>query len=77
MLYLVCNTISRVDHARYGVPYAQRVRYMYLGTVLQFNDMCHWDQCYMRKEHKPKVLIQNQGILHCIKEGDVQRVNNG
>ena len=22
---------------------------MYLGTVLQFNVVCHWDQCYMRK----------------------------
>ena len=23
MLYLVCTTISRVDHGRYEVPYAQ------------------------------------------------------
>ena len=32
-----------------------RVGYIYLGTVLQFNVVCHLDQCYMRnwKEHKP------------------------
>ena len=34
MLYLVCTTISRVDHARYEVPYAQE-----LGT-------CIWGSCY-------------------------------
>ena len=34
MLYLICTTISRVDHARYGVPYAQE-----LGT-------CIWGPCY-------------------------------
>ena len=25
MLYLVCTTIARVDHARYEIPYAQEV----------------------------------------------------
>ena len=34
MLYLICTTISRVDHARYEVPYAQE-----LGT-------CIWGPCY-------------------------------
>ena len=34
MLYLICTTISRVDHARYGVPYAQE-----LG-------ICIWGPCY-------------------------------
>ena len=34
MLYLVWTTISRVDHARYEVPYAQE-----LGT-------CIWGPCY-------------------------------
>ena len=34
MLHLVCTTISRVDHARYEVPYAQE-----LGT-------CIWESCY-------------------------------
>ena len=34
MLYLVCTTKSRVDHARYEVPYAQE-----LGT-------CIWGSCY-------------------------------
>ena len=34
MLYLICTTISRVDHARYEVPYAQE-----LGT-------CVWGPCY-------------------------------
>ena len=33
MLYLVYTTISRVDHARYEVPYAQKIGNMYLGTV--------------------------------------------
>ena len=68
MLYLVCTTISRVDHARYEVPYAQE-----LGT-------CIWGPCYNStfcvtginvicttgKNINPKVSIQNQGILHCI-----------
>ena len=30
MLYLICTTISRVDHARYEVPYAQE-----LGTCIR------------------------------------------
>ena len=34
MLYLICNTISRVHHARHEVPYAQE-----LGT-------CIWGPCY-------------------------------
>ena len=34
MLYFVCTTISRVDHARYEVPYVQE-----LGT-------CIWGPCY-------------------------------
>ena len=34
MLYLVCTTISRIDHARYEVPYAQE-----LGA-------CIWGSCY-------------------------------
>ena len=34
MLYLICTTISHVDHARYEVPYAQE-----LGTYI-------WGPCY-------------------------------
>ena len=34
MLYLICTTISRVDHARYEVPYAQEL------------DTCIWGPCY-------------------------------
>ena len=34
MFYLVCTTISSVDHARYEVPYAKD-----LGT-------CIWGPCY-------------------------------
>ena len=34
MLYLICTMISRVDHARYVVPYAQE-----LGT-------CIWEPCH-------------------------------
>ena len=34
MLYLICTTISRADHARYEVPYAQE-----LGTSI-------WGPCY-------------------------------
>ena len=34
MLYLICTTISRVEHARYEVPYAQE-----LGTYI-------WGPCY-------------------------------
>ena len=34
MLYLICTTISHVDHTRYEVPYAQE-----LGT-------CIWGPCY-------------------------------
>ena len=30
MLYLICTTISRVDHARYEVPFAQE-----LGTCIR------------------------------------------
>ena len=34
MLYLVCTTISRVDHTRYEIPYTQE-----LGP-------CIWGPCY-------------------------------
>ena len=34
MFYLICTTISHVDHARYDVPYVQE-----LGT-------CIWGPCY-------------------------------
>ena len=33
MLYLICTTISRVDHVRYEVPYAQEL------------DTCIWGLC--------------------------------
>ena len=47
---------------------------MNLGIVLQFNVVCRSDQWYIRnwKEHKPKILIQNQGILPT--EDDIRRV---
>ena len=32
MLYLICTTMSRVEHARYEVPYAQE-----LGTCMLYN----------------------------------------
>ena len=31
MLYLVCTTISRVDHARYEVPYSEELDTCILG----------------------------------------------
>ena len=35
MLYLICTTMSRVEHARYDVPYAQEL------------ETCIWGPCYI------------------------------
>ena len=74
MLYLNCSTISRVDHARYEVPYAQE-----LGT-------CIWGPCYnsmlcatginvictVGKNTNPRFKIKASYIIST--EGDVRRV---
>ena len=50
MLYLICTTITRVDHICYEVPYAQELSTYIWGPC--YNSTC-LNQCYMRnwKEH--------------------------
>ena len=76
MLYLICTTISRVDHARYEVPYTQE-----LAT-------CVWGPCYNSTfcptginvicatgkniNHRFRFQIKTSYIVS--KEDDVQRV---
>ena len=76
MLYLICTTISRVDHARYEVPYAQE-----LGT-------CIWGPCYYStfcvtginvrctngKNINPRFRFKIKASYIVSTEGDVQRV---
>ena len=76
MLYLVCTTISRVDHARFEVPYAQE-----LGT-------CIWGSCYnstfcatgikvicaTAKTINPRFRFKIKASYIVLAEGDVRRV---
>ena len=76
MLYLVCTTISRVDHARYEVPYAQE-----FGT-------CIWGPCYNStfcvtginvtcatgKNINPRFRFKIKASYIVSSEGDIRRV---
>ena len=78
MLYLVCTTISRVDHARYEVPCAQEL------------DTCIWGPCYNStlcatginvisgpgKNRNPRFRLKINASYIVSTEGDVRRVNN-
>ena len=79
MFYLVCTTISRVDHARYEIPYAEE-----LGA-------CIWGPCYNStlcstvinviygpgKNINPRFRIKIKACYIVSTEGDVRRFNNG
>ena len=79
MLYLVCTTISRVEHARYEVPYAQA-----LGA-------CIWGPCYNStlcatginvicgtgKNINPRFQFKIKVSYMVSTESDLRRVNNG
>ena len=76
MVYLICTTISRVDHAHYEVPYAQE-----LGT-------CIWGPCYnstlcatginvicaTAKNINPRFRFKIKASYIVSTEGDVRRV---
>ena len=76
MLYLVCTTTSRVDHASYEVPYAQEL------------DTCIWGPCYNStlyatginvicatgKNINPRVRFKIKASYIVSTEGDVRRV---
>ena len=76
MLYLICSMISRVDHSRYGVPYAQE-----LGT-------CIWEPCdnstlcatginticATGKNINPRFRLKIKASYIVSSEGDVRRV---
>ena len=73
MLYLICTTISRVDHARYEEPYAQE-----MGTRI-------WGPCYTcatginvicacGKNINPRFRFKVKASYIVSTEGDVRRV---
>ena len=75
MLYVICTTISRVDHARYEVPYAQE-----LGT-------CIWGPCYnsmyatwinvicaTEKNINPRIRFKIKASYIVSTESDVRRI---
>ena len=78
-LYLVCTTISRVDHAHNEIPYAQE-----LGT-------CIWGPCYNSmlcatginvicgsgKKINPRFRFKIKASYIVSTEGDVRRDNYG
>ena len=79
MLCLVCTTLSRVDHARYEIPYAQE-----LGTCISGP----WDNstfcatginiiCEAGKNINPRFRFKIKASYIVSTEGDVRRVNNG
>ena len=66
MLFLICTTLSRVDHARYEEPYAQD-----LGT-------CIWGPCYNSTLYATGLNARFRFIIKASyivsTEGDVRRV---
>ena len=72
MLYLICTTISRVDHARYGVPYDQE-----LGTCIRgpcYNStLCATGIsviCATRKNINPRFRFKIKASYIVSKEGN-------
>ena len=72
MLYLIYTTMSRVEHARYEVPYAQELETCICGSFYN-SRLCATginDICAAGKNINPRFRIK----INASTEGDVRRV---
>ena len=76
MLYLICTTIFRVEHARYEVPYAQELETCIWGSFYN-STLCATeinDICAAGKNINPRFRIKINASYSVSTEGDVRRV---
>ena len=76
MLYLIYTTMSRVEHARYEVPYAQELETCIWGPFYN-SRLCATginDVCAAGKNIKPRFRIKINVSYIVSTEGDVRRV---
>ena len=76
MLYLICTTISRVEHARYEEPYAQRLETCIWGPFYN-SRLCATGInviCAAGKNINPRFRIKINACYIISTEGDVRRV---
>ena len=76
MLYLICITISRVDHARYEVSYAQELGTCTWGPCFNSTLYATWIMviCATGKNINPRVRFKIKAYYIVSTEGDVRRV---
>ena len=76
MLYLICTTMSRVEHARYEVPYAQELETCIWGPFYN-SRLCATGInviCEAGKNINPRFRIKINAPYIESTEGDVRRV---
>ena len=76
MLYLICTTMSRVEHARYEVPYAQELETCIWGPFYN-SRLCATGInviCAAGKNINPRFRIKINASYIVSTEGDVRRV---
>ena len=76
MLYLICTTISRVEHARYEVPYAQELETCTWGPFYN-SRLCATGInviCAAGKNINPRFRFKIKASYIVSTEGDVRRV---
>ena len=74
MLYVICTTISRVDHARYEVPYAQELGIW--GPCYNSTLYATWINviCAPGKNINPRIRFKIKASYIVLMKGDVRRV---
>ena len=75
MLYLICTTISRVDHARYEEPYAQEMGTRIGGSCYN-STLCATGInviCAYGKNINPRFRFKVKASYIVSTEGDVRR----
>ena len=76
MLYHICTTMSRVEHAHYEVPYAQELETCIWGPF--YNSRLYAtginDKCAAGKNINPRFRIKINASYIVSTEGDVRRV---
>ena len=76
MLCLICTTMSRVEHARYEVPYAQELETCIWGRFYN-SRLCATgisDICAAGKNINPRFRIKINASYIVSTEGDVRRI---
>ena len=76
MLCVICTTISRVDHARYEVPYAQELGTCIWGPCYNSTLYATWINviCATGKNINPRIRFKIKASYIVSTESDVRRV---